>query len=106
MRVLDAIGHALTVSGSMTWQILWALIFGFVLSAVVQAVVRRSTIVKRLGDDRPRTLLIATGFGVASSLHAPMRRWLSPALCSSVAPPSRLLWHSRSLRPTWSWSLG
>ena len=51
----------------MTWEILWALIFGFVLSAVVQAVVRRSTIVKRLGDDRPRTLLIATGFGIASS---------------------------------------
>jgi uncharacterized membrane protein YraQ (UPF0718 family) len=67
MSVLHAIGHALTITGSMTWQILWALIFGFVLSAVVQAVVRRSTIVKRLGDDRPRTLLIATGFGAASS---------------------------------------
>ena len=67
MRVLHAIGHALTITGSMTWQILWALIFGFVLSAVIQAVVRRSTIVKRLGDDRPRTLLIATGFGAASS---------------------------------------
>jgi uncharacterized membrane protein YraQ (UPF0718 family) len=65
MKVLHALGHALTVSASMTWEILWALIFGFVLSAVVQAVVRRSTIVKRLGDDRPRTLLIATAFGVA-----------------------------------------
>jgi len=65
--VLHALGHALTITGSMTWQILWALIFGFVLSAVVQAVVRRSTIVKRLGDDRPRTLLAATGFGAASS---------------------------------------
>ena len=51
----------------MTWQILWALIFGFVLAAVVQAVVRRSTIVRRLGDDRPRTLAIASGFGIASS---------------------------------------
>jgi hypothetical protein len=51
----------------MTWQILWALIFGFVLSAVVQAVIRRSTIVRRLGDDRPRTLTIAAGFGAASS---------------------------------------
>ena len=51
----------------MTWQILWALIFGFVLSAVVQAVVRRSTIVRRLGDEHPRSLLIATGFGIASS---------------------------------------
>ena len=51
----------------MTWQILWALIFGFVLSAIIQAVVRRETITKRLGDDRPRTLLLATGLGVASS---------------------------------------
>ena len=67
MTLLHALGHALTVSGSMTWQILWALIFGFVLAAVVQAVVRRSTIVRRLGDDRPRTLAIASGFGAASS---------------------------------------
>src|SRR6516162_7504074 len=51
----------------MTWEILWALILGFTLSAVVQAVVRRSTIVKRLGDDRPKTLALATGFGAASS---------------------------------------
>lgn len=67
MKVLHALGHALTTSGSMTWQILWALILGFVLSAIVQAVIRRSTIVRRLGDDRPRTLAIATGFGAASS---------------------------------------
>ncbi len=67
MRWLDALGHALTISGSMTWEILWALIFGFALSAVVQAVVRRSTIIRLLGDDRPRTLVVAAGFGVASS---------------------------------------
>ncbi len=67
MRFLHAIGHALLVSGSMTWQILWALIFGFVLSAVVQAVIRRSTIIRRLGDDRPRTVALAAGFGAASS---------------------------------------
>jgi uncharacterized protein len=67
MRWLHAVGHALTTSGSMTWQILWALILGFALSAVVQAVVRRSTIVKRLGDERFRTLAIAAGFGAASS---------------------------------------
>jgi uncharacterized membrane protein YraQ (UPF0718 family) len=64
---MDAIGHALFVAGSMTWEILWALILGFALSAVVQAVVRKSTIVRLLGDDRPRTLAIATGLGVASS---------------------------------------
>jgi uncharacterized protein len=44
-RTLAAVGHALALTGSMTWEILWALILGFALSAVVQAVVRRSTIV-------------------------------------------------------------
>ena len=67
MRALHALGHALAIAGSMTWQILWALILGFALSAVVQAVVRRSTIIRRLGDDRPRTLAIAAGLGIASS---------------------------------------
>ena len=51
----------------MTWQITWALILGFGLSAVVQAVVRKSTVERLLGDDRPRTLVLATGFGAASS---------------------------------------
>src|SRR5580692_9381034 len=51
----------------MTWQITWALILGFGLSAVVQAVVRKATIVRLLGDDRPRTLVLAAGFGAASS---------------------------------------
>jgi uncharacterized protein len=66
-EVARAVGHALALAGSMTWEILWALILGFALSAVVQAVVRRSTIVTLLGDDRPRTLAIAAGLGAASS---------------------------------------
>jgi uncharacterized membrane protein YraQ (UPF0718 family) len=66
-RVLNAVGHALALAGSMTWEILWALVLGFLLSALVQAVVRRSTIVALLGDDRPRTLAVATGLGAASS---------------------------------------
>ncbi|MCO6005523.1 permease [Actinoallomurus purpureus] len=64
---MGAIGHALAIAGSMTWEILWALILGFLLSAVVQAVVRRSTVMRLLGDGRPRTLAIAAGLGVASS---------------------------------------
>ena len=48
MRFLDAIGHALAIAGSMTWEILWALILGFALSAVVQAVVRKNEIVRLL----------------------------------------------------------
>ncbi|HEX5404654.1 MAG TPA: permease [Pseudonocardiaceae bacterium] len=61
------VGAALTTIGSMTWEILWALILGFALSAVVQALVRRSTVVRLLGDDKPRSIALATGFGIASS---------------------------------------
>src|ERR1700693_4689469 len=64
---MGAIVHALSITGSMTWAITWALILGFGLSAVVQAVVRKATIVRLLGDDRPRTLALAAGFGAASS---------------------------------------
>jgi uncharacterized protein len=67
VRVLDAIGHALAVAGTMTWEITWSLILGFTLSAVVQAVVRREAITRRLGSDRPATLALAAGLGAASS---------------------------------------
>ena len=65
--MMHALLHALSITGSMTWEITWALILGFALSAVIQAVVRRSTVVRLLGDDRPRTLVIASGLGAASS---------------------------------------
>ncbi|WP_019056881.1 permease [Streptomyces prunicolor] len=64
---MEAIRHALSIAGSMTWEVTWALILGFTLSAVVQAVVRRSTVVRLLGDDRPRTLALSAGLGAASS---------------------------------------
>src|ERR1700719_154332 len=51
----------------MTWEVTWALILGFGLSAMIQALVRKSTIIQRLGNDRPRTLALAAGFGAASS---------------------------------------
>ncbi|MFF7969784.1 permease [Streptomyces sp. NPDC007905] len=64
---MQAIGDALLITGSMTWEITWALILGFTLSAVVQAVVRKKTVVRLLGDDHPRTLTVAAGLGAASS---------------------------------------
>jgi len=67
MQAIDAFGHALGVAGSMAWQIIWSLILGFTLSAIVQAVVRRQTITRLLGDDRPTNLAVATGLGAASS---------------------------------------
>src|SRR4051794_7994393 len=65
--MLSALGHALRLAGSMTWEILWALILGFTLTAVVQAVVRRQAITRLLGDDRPKTIAVATALGAASS---------------------------------------
>src|SRR3954462_12084655 len=62
-----AVLHALSITGSMTWEITWALILGFALSAIVQAVVRKTTIVRLLGDGRPRTLTVAAFLGAASS---------------------------------------
>jgi uncharacterized protein len=64
---VHAVIHALSITGSMTWEIAWALILGFTLSAIVQAVVPRSAIVRLLGDDRPRTLALAAAAGAASS---------------------------------------
>ncbi|MGH3255917.1 MAG: permease [Streptosporangiaceae bacterium] len=65
--MLDALGHALGVAGSMTWEVTWSLILGFTLSGIVQAVVRRQAVIRLLGDDRPRTLAVASALGAASS---------------------------------------
>ncbi len=64
---MHAVTHALAVTGAMTWQIAWALIAGLALSAAIQALVPKSRIISLLGDDRPRTLAVATGLGAASS---------------------------------------
>jgi uncharacterized membrane protein YraQ (UPF0718 family) len=67
VTVLKALGHALELAFSMTWEITWALVLGFFLSAAVQAIVRKETITQLLGDDRPKTLAVAAGLGAASS---------------------------------------
>jgi uncharacterized protein len=67
VRVLHAVGHALSVTGGMTWQITWSLILGFALSAIVQALVRKGTVERLLGSDSPKALASATAFGIASS---------------------------------------
>jgi len=59
--------HALRVAGNMTWQVTWSLILGFTLSAIIEALVKKSTIARLLPDDRPRSLLTASGLGAASS---------------------------------------
>ena len=54
VSLIHAVVHALSITASMTWEITWALILGFALSAMIQALVRKSTVIRLLGNDRPR----------------------------------------------------
>jgi uncharacterized protein len=65
--ILGAIGAALSMAFAMGWEILWALVLGFTLSGLVQAVVTKGEMARLLPDSRPRSILIATGLGAASS---------------------------------------
>src|SRR5947209_5938977 len=71
MILAVAVGHqlwrALSFAFGMTWEVLWALILGFALSGVVQAVVSKREMRRLLPDDSPKTLVIASGLGAASS---------------------------------------
>jgi uncharacterized membrane protein YraQ (UPF0718 family) len=67
MHTIDAIGQALVEAFNMFWDVLWPLILGFSLSAVVQALVSHRALVRLLGTDSPRSLSLATLFGMASS---------------------------------------
>ncbi|MDB5170534.1 MAG: rane protein [Candidatus Saccharibacteria bacterium] len=62
-----SIWHALSMAFAMGWEILWALILGFLLSGAIQAVVSKKQMTRLLPDDSPKSLLIATGLGAASS---------------------------------------
>jgi uncharacterized protein len=59
--------RALSFAFGMTWEVLWALILGFGLSAIVQAVVSKQELSKLLPDNSPKTILVASGLGAASS---------------------------------------
>jgi hypothetical protein len=59
--------HALKTSFAMGWEILWPLILGFALSGAIQAVVSKRQMSKLLPDDKPKTLLLASVLGAASS---------------------------------------
>jgi uncharacterized membrane protein YraQ (UPF0718 family) len=67
MEIIAAIGQAIKEAFDMFWDVLWPLVLGFGLSAVVQAFVSHKTMARLLGDDSPRSLTLATLFGVASS---------------------------------------
>ncbi|HET9110832.1 MAG TPA: permease [Ktedonobacterales bacterium] len=67
MIILLELWRALVEAFNMFWEVLWPLILGFGLSAVVQALVSHRTLARLLGDDSPRSLTLASLFGIASS---------------------------------------
>ncbi len=67
MDAVGAIAAALGLAFAMTWEIAWALVLGFALSAVVQAVVSKREMGRLIPDDSPRSLVIASALGAASS---------------------------------------
>ncbi|OYV42056.1 MAG: hypothetical protein B7Z75_14350, partial [Acidocella sp. 20-57-95] len=64
---MAALANALSFAFAMGWEILWALILGFLLSGVVQAVVSKGEMSRLLPDSKPKTILLASALGAASS---------------------------------------
>ncbi len=67
MQIINSIAQAFFTAFSMFWEILWPLILGFALSGIVQALVSHQAMAKTLGGDDPKSLSLATLFGIASS---------------------------------------
>jgi len=67
VEVLDQIGQGLWNAFQMAWEVWWALVLGFLLSGIVQAWVPRARMHGALGGRGPKTVLLSTGLGAASS---------------------------------------
>lgn len=61
--IWNAFYHALT----MFWETLWALVLGFLISAALQVFISKEQMTRLLGRVGLREMLIATGYGAASS---------------------------------------
>src|SRR5579859_7102599 len=66
-QIVGAVAMALAEAFNMAWDVLWPLILGFGLSGAVQAVVSHKAMARLMGDTSPRSLTLATLFGIASS---------------------------------------
>jgi uncharacterized protein len=61
------LGHAAIMAAGMFWDVGWSLVLGFALSGVIQALVPQDRIRAALGRNGLKEVLLATGFGAASS---------------------------------------
>src|SRR4030081_2380056 len=67
MDIVTPVLASLRMAFFMFWETLWPLVLGFGLSGAVQAFVSRSEMRRLMGDHRPRSLVLASAFGAASS---------------------------------------
>jgi uncharacterized membrane protein YraQ (UPF0718 family) len=67
VEALEQIAQGFWNAFQMAWEVWWALVLGFLFSGIVQAWVPRSRMEQALGGRGPRTVVLATGLGAASS---------------------------------------
>lgn len=67
MQIFSLIGQSLLAAAGMAWDVLWSLTLGFVLSGMIQAYVDRRRMSETLGRAGLKEIVLATGFGAASS---------------------------------------
>jgi uncharacterized protein len=67
VTLLAYAGHALWMSVVMCWQLFWGLSLGFLLSAIIENVVSRKRMSQLLPDASPRSVVLASLLGAASS---------------------------------------
>jgi uncharacterized membrane protein YraQ (UPF0718 family) len=65
--MMQHILDALRMTGIMAWEMLWAICFGFTLSAIIEACVSKEKVGQLLPDSKPKTIVIASALGAASS---------------------------------------
>ena len=67
LSIPDLLGHALRMAFVMFWDIFWGLSLGFLFSAIIEEIVSKDEMSRLLPDAGPRSILLASGLGAASS---------------------------------------
>ncbi len=67
MSLISALGHAFGMAFVMFWDIFWGLCLGFLFSAIIEELVSKDEMSRLLPDSKPRSIVIASALGAASS---------------------------------------
>ena len=67
MNIMGAIAAALRMAFIMFWDIFWGLSVEFLFSAVIEELVSKDEMSRLLPDSSPKSIVIASGLGAASS---------------------------------------